>query len=113
MAASAKTVEQIAQRTGPLLLFAGGIVSFGASQERERKGGVDSSSKQQKLEAIMTHQAQKQCSDPSDIQRDYCRGIYSMGVRQVPCGRGANHNAVRVCTIYTAAHAFTMLYLLL
>ena len=82
LAASAKSIELIAQRSGPLLLFAGGIVSFGASQERKRRGGIDSLSKQQKLQDIVTKESKRQCSDPADIRPAYCRGRYSMGVRQ-------------------------------
>eukprot|EP00966_Prymnesium_polylepis_P088135 2039664-Prymnesium_polylepis.2 len=49
-------------REGPLLLIAGGVFSFGASQERDRKKGVDSRSKQEMWQA----RAEKdRCADPS------------------------------------------------
>ena len=81
-AASAKPVEVVAKREGPLLLFAGGIASFGASQDRKRKGGVDTAEQQTKFLAIVSN-TKKQCSDPTETtHRSYCRGLYSMGVRQ-------------------------------
>ena len=63
------------ERSGPLLLFAGGITSFSASQDNLRKDGVDSESKQQKW---LTRVLKDPCSRPEVS----CRNIYSMGVRQ-------------------------------
>ena len=80
-AASGKNVETVAARSGPLLLFAGGIASFGASQERKRKGGVDTRSKQEHLMEVVGD-TKKQCSEPSETKNKRCRMIYSMGVRQ-------------------------------
>lgn len=37
------------ERAGPLLFFAGGIRSFGASQDNQRKTGMDTIHKQEKL----------------------------------------------------------------
>jgi len=62
-------------RSGPLLFFAGGITSYGASQDNIRKMGKDSVDKQQKW---LTRVLNDKCSRP-DKQ---CRNIYSMGVRQ-------------------------------
>jgi len=63
------------ERTGPLLLFAGGITSFSASQDNLRKGGADSQTKQQKwLNRVI--------KDPCARPEVSCRNIYSMGVRQ-------------------------------
>jgi len=63
------------ERSGPLLLFAGGITSFSASQDNLRKDGVDSQTKQQKW---LTRVLKDPCSRPEVS----CRNIYSMGVRQ-------------------------------
>ena len=65
-------------RNGPLLLFAGGIVSFGASQDVRRPGGRDTAAKQEKwLRRVMG----EPCAKPTDLS-PHCRSIYSMGVRQ-------------------------------
>ena len=63
------------ERPGPLLLFAGGITSFSASQDNLRKGGVDDAAKRDKwLQRVL----RDKCSQPEVS----CRGVYSMGVRQ-------------------------------
>ena len=62
-------------RAGPLLLFAGGITSFGASQDNIRRSGNDTADKQQKWLDRVTRD---RCSRPEVS----CRHIYSMGVRQ-------------------------------
>ena len=63
------------ERNGPLLLFAGGITSFSASQDNLRKGGADSEAKQRKwLDRVI--------KDPCARPEVSCRNIYSMGVRQ-------------------------------
>lgn len=66
-------------RSGPLLLFAGGIASFGASQDRSRKGGVDTEKTKQKFLKITERD---NCADPKEVRNVRCRQIYSMGVRQ-------------------------------
>ncbi|EOD26608.1 hypothetical protein EMIHUDRAFT_205723 [Emiliania huxleyi CCMP1516] len=62
-------------RSGPLVFFAGGITSFGASQDNLRKGGIDSQEKQEKWLKRVTAD---RCARP-DVS---CRQVYSMGVRQ-------------------------------
>jgi len=62
-------------RTGPLLLFAGGITSFGASQDNIRPSGNDSAAKQEKWLRRVTA---NRCARPEVS----CREVYSMGVRQ-------------------------------
>ena len=62
-------------RDGPLLLFAGGITSFGASQDNLRAKGNDSEAQRQKW---MKRVVQDRCARPEVS----CRHIYSMGVRQ-------------------------------
>lgn len=65
-------------RNGSLLLFAGGIMSFGASQDRVREGGVDTAQKQARLQS----QAESEpCAEPDRILDHRCRSQYSMGVR--------------------------------
>ena len=63
------------ERRGPLLLFAGGITSFGASQDNVRASGADSKEKQDKWMARVLND---KCSRPEVS----CRSVYSMGVRQ-------------------------------
>lgn len=63
------------EREGPLLLFAGGITSFGASQDNIRRSGNDSAAKQEKWLRRVTAD---RCARPEVS----CREIYSMGVRQ-------------------------------
>eukprot|EP00964_Phaeocystis_antarctica_P077588 scaffold48178_cov72-Phaeocystis_antarctica.AAC.1 len=70
-AASAQTWE----RKGPLLLFAGGIMSFGASQDNIRKSGNDTEDKRLKW---LRRVERDDCAKPEVS----CRNIYSMGVRQ-------------------------------
>jgi hypothetical protein len=70
-AASAQTWE----RKGPLLLFAGGIMSFGASQDNIRKSGNDTEDKRLKW---LRRVERDDCAKPEVS----CRSIYSMGVRQ-------------------------------
>jgi len=70
-AASAQTWE----RRGPLLLFAGGIMSFGASQDNIRKSGNDTEDKRLKW---LRRVERDSCARPEVS----CRNIYSMGVRQ-------------------------------
>jgi len=60
---------------GPLLFFAGGITSFGSSQDNMRKGGNDS-------EELRSKWLQRVRSDPCALPNATCRGAYSMGVRQ-------------------------------
>lgn len=62
-------------RTGPLLLFAGGITSFSASQDNLRKGGLDTEEKRLKWLKRVTNDP---CANPAKS----CRHVYSMGVRQ-------------------------------
>ena len=62
-------------RNGPLLLFAGGIFSFGASQDNMRATGKDP---QEKLDKWQARADTTRCAKPTAT----CRGIYSMGVRQ-------------------------------
>jgi len=62
-------------RNGPLLFFAGGITSFGASQDNRRASGDDTEAMQSKW---LQRVAQSRCAQP-DVT---CRGAYSMGVRQ-------------------------------
>lgn len=60
----------------PLLLFAGGIFSFGASQSQKRRSGLDSAVQQERWQ----REAQKlKCAQPGNLR---CRYLYSMGVRQ-------------------------------
>lgn len=76
------------QRNGTLLLFAGGVLSFGASQDRMRESGVDSAAKQARLEE---QTSKDKCADPLTTLPKYagknthtvkrCRDSYSMGVR--------------------------------
>ena len=63
------------ERSGPLLLFAGGIFSFGASQDNMREGGIDTKKKQEKWQERADKDS---CATPESV----CREIYSMGVRQ-------------------------------
>lgn len=68
------------ERNGALLLFCGGIMSFGASQDHRRSTGVDSAEMQQKL---LAKTLKLNCADPAESVRNVnCRMIYSMGVRQ-------------------------------
>ena len=62
-------------RTGPLLLFAGGIVAFSASQDNLRKGGLDTEEKRLKWLKRVNNDP---CANPAKS----CRHVYSMGVRQ-------------------------------
>ena len=73
-------------RQGPLLLFAGGIFNFGASQDYKRATGYDTEQKQERL----YRKAQRdRCSKytalpkyhPRSIPVQNCRNTYSMGVR--------------------------------
>ena len=70
-AASAQSWE----RKGPVLLFAGGIMSFGASQDNIRKSGNDTEDKRLKW---LRRVERDDCAKPEVS----CRNIYSMGVRQ-------------------------------
>jgi hypothetical protein len=63
------------ERSGPLLLFAGGIFSFGASQDNMREGGMDTKRKQDKWQQRADTD---RCAKPDSV----CREAYSMGVRQ-------------------------------
>ena len=63
------------ERPGPLLLFAGGITSFSASQDNLRKSGNDTEEKRQKW---LRRVVQDRCARPEVS----CRHVYSMGVRQ-------------------------------
>jgi len=70
-----KAADTTFARTGPLLLFAGGITSFSASQDNLRKGGLDTMEKRLKWLKRVTND---QCARPEVT----CRHVYSMGVRQ-------------------------------
>ena len=63
------------ERRGPLLLFAGGITSFSASQDNLRRGGNDTAEKREKWLRRVT-------KDPCARPEVSCRHVYSMGVRQ-------------------------------
>ena len=63
------------ERPGPLLLFAGGITSFSASQDNLRKSGNDTEEKRLKW---LRRVVQDPCARPEVS----CRHVYSMGVRQ-------------------------------
>ena len=63
------------ERHGPLLLFAGGIFSFGASQDNMRRTGADPEEKKKKWQRRADSD---RCATPDSV----CRGLYSMGVRQ-------------------------------
>lgn len=74
------------ERSGPLLLFAGGIFEFGASQSRVRRRGLDTKQKQQRLlRKAKTDTCSKPTALPKYHPRSYkvrnCRSTYSMGVR--------------------------------
>ena len=62
-------------RDGPLLFFAGGIVSFGASQDNMRRGGRDT-------DALREKWSRRVDRDPCAFANVTCRAAYSMGVRQ-------------------------------
>ena len=69
-----KASQSSFERPGPLLLFAGGITSFSASQDNLRKGGIDTAEKREKwLERVL----RDRCSRPEVS----CRHVYSMGTR--------------------------------
>ena len=83
-----KRVEarQSASRSGPLLLFAGGIFNFGTSQERMRLNGLDTKQKQERLwKRAKTDRCSKPTMlpkyHPRSIHVQRCRSTYSMGVR--------------------------------
>lgn len=63
------------ERNGSLLFFAGGIFSFGASQDNVRKTGKDSAAKIRKW----TQRVQMYECANANVS---CRHVYSMGVRQ-------------------------------
>lgn len=75
-----KLKERIVQKNNvtrkwPLIFFAGGIFSFGASQDNKRKTGKDSTAMTRKW---FSRAATFDCADANSS----CRNIYSMGVRQ-------------------------------
>lgn len=63
------------EKNGSLLFFAGGIFSFGASQDNVRKRGTDPIHKTTKWERRVRH---FYCANANST----CRHVYSMGVRQ-------------------------------